>query len=99
MVSLKFWQNAFKTHTKERTGILKAERLRDALEDVGELGLVGIFGSSFLLFLYHFLNLFFLWIYKSGMFIMDMLMSFLHHIFFPSIYSLVLDYKIYIVLY
>lgn len=35
MVSLKFWQNAFKTHTKERTGILKAERLRDALEDVG----------------------------------------------------------------
>lgn len=37
MVSLKFWQNAFKTHTKERTGILKAERLRDALEDVGEL--------------------------------------------------------------
>lgn len=36
MVSLKFWQNAFKTHTKERTGILKAERLRDALEDVGQ---------------------------------------------------------------
>ncbi|KAG7164597.1 Calpain-C-like, partial [Homarus americanus] len=35
MVSLKFWQNSFKTHTKERTGILKAERLRDALEDVG----------------------------------------------------------------
>lgn len=35
MVSLKFWQNAFKSHTKERTGILKAERLRDALEDVG----------------------------------------------------------------
>ncbi|KAL7632514.1 UNVERIFIED_CONTAM: hypothetical protein RMT77_017177 [Armadillidium vulgare] len=35
MVSLKFWQSAFKSHTKERTGILKAERLRDALEDVG----------------------------------------------------------------
>ncbi|XP_076040187.1 calpain C isoform X2 [Oratosquilla oratoria] len=35
MVSLKFWQNAFKSHTKERTGILKAERLRDALLDVG----------------------------------------------------------------
>ncbi|CAL4082230.1 unnamed protein product [Meganyctiphanes norvegica] len=35
MVSLKFWQNSFKSHTKERTGILKAERLRDALEDVG----------------------------------------------------------------
>ncbi|MCL4135972.1 UNVERIFIED_CONTAM: hypothetical protein GTU68_066235, partial [Idotea baltica] len=36
MVSLKFWQSAFKSHTKERTGILKAERLRDALEDVGK---------------------------------------------------------------
>lgn len=42
MVSLKFWQNAFKTHTKERTGILKAERLRDALEDVGELVVVSV---------------------------------------------------------
>lgn len=33
--SIKFWQNAFKTHTKEKTGILKAERLREALVDVG----------------------------------------------------------------
>ena len=40
MVSLKFWQNAFKSHTKERTGILKAERLRDALEDVGKFNFV-----------------------------------------------------------
>ncbi|GLV45685.1 Calpain C [Carabus blaptoides fortunei] len=35
MCSLKYWQTAFKTHTKEKTGILKAERLRDALLDVG----------------------------------------------------------------
>ncbi|KAG8038253.1 hypothetical protein G9C98_006580, partial [Cotesia typhae] len=28
MCSLKYWQAAFKNHTKERTGILKAERLR-----------------------------------------------------------------------
>ncbi|XP_060535466.1 calpain-C [Cylas formicarius] len=35
MCSLKFWQMAFKNHTKERTGILKAERLRDALLEVG----------------------------------------------------------------
>ena len=33
--SIKFWQSAFKTHTKEKTGILKAERLREALLDVG----------------------------------------------------------------
>ena len=33
--SIKFWQGAFKTHTKEKTGILKAERLREALLDVG----------------------------------------------------------------
>nr|CAI5825804.1 unnamed protein product [Callosobruchus analis] len=35
MCSLKFWQTAFKNHTKEKTGILKAERLRDALLEVG----------------------------------------------------------------
>jgi len=35
MFSLKSWQNVFKTHTKEKNGILKAERLRDALCDVG----------------------------------------------------------------
>lgn len=35
MCSLKFWQTAFKNHTKEKTGILKAERFRDALQEVG----------------------------------------------------------------
>ncbi|KAL1117337.1 hypothetical protein AAG570_004663, partial [Ranatra chinensis] len=35
MCSLKMWQAAFKNHTKEKTGILKAERLRDALHEVG----------------------------------------------------------------
>ncbi|XP_073975744.1 calpain C isoform X2 [Rhodnius prolixus] len=35
MCSLKSWQTAFKNHTKEKTGILKAERLRDALHEVG----------------------------------------------------------------
>ncbi|XP_076272329.1 calpain C isoform X2 [Rhynchophorus ferrugineus] len=35
MCSLKFWQTAFKNHTKEKTGILKAERFRDALLEVG----------------------------------------------------------------
>ncbi|CAH1170202.1 unnamed protein product [Phaedon cochleariae] len=35
MCSLKFWQTAFKNHTKEKTGILKAERLRDSLLEVG----------------------------------------------------------------
>ncbi|CAG7681524.1 unnamed protein product [Allacma fusca] len=35
MFSLKSWQTAFKNHTKEKTGILKAERLRDALSEVG----------------------------------------------------------------
>jgi calpain-9 len=33
--TIKFWQGAFKTHTKEKTGILKAERLREALFEVG----------------------------------------------------------------
>lgn len=40
MCSLKYWQAAFKNHTKEKTGILKAERLRDALLEVGELMLI-----------------------------------------------------------
>lgn len=35
MASLKQWQTAFKSHTKEKTGILRAERFRDALYDVG----------------------------------------------------------------
>ncbi|KAG8336665.1 hypothetical protein J6590_041034 [Homalodisca vitripennis] len=35
MCSLKYWQTAFKNHTKEKTGILKAERLKDALLEVG----------------------------------------------------------------
>lgn len=35
MASLKQWQGAFKSHTKEKTGILRAERLREALYDVG----------------------------------------------------------------
>lgn len=35
MASLKQWQTAFKSHTKEKTGILRAERFRDALLDVG----------------------------------------------------------------
>ncbi|KAF2879870.1 hypothetical protein ILUMI_26300 [Ignelater luminosus] len=35
MCSLKHWQTAFKNHTKEKTGILKAERLRDAILEVG----------------------------------------------------------------
>lgn len=33
--SIKFWQSVFKSHTKEKTGILKCERLRDALQEVG----------------------------------------------------------------
>lgn len=35
MCSLKYWQTSFKNHTREKTGILKAERLRDALLEVG----------------------------------------------------------------
>lgn len=35
MVNLKGWQGVFKIHTKEKSGILRAERLRDALYDVG----------------------------------------------------------------
>ncbi|TMW49507.1 hypothetical protein DOY81_005397 [Sarcophaga bullata] len=35
MVNLKAWQGVFKMYTKEKVGILKAERLRDALYDVG----------------------------------------------------------------
>merc|ERR1711860_246979 len=33
--SLKHWQSVFKNHSKETTGVLKAERLRDALFEVG----------------------------------------------------------------
>lgn len=35
IVSLKLWQSVFRTHTKEKTGVLRAERLRDALLEVG----------------------------------------------------------------
>lgn len=35
MCSLKHWQTAFKNHTKEKTGVLKAERLRDAILELG----------------------------------------------------------------
>ncbi|KAL0280267.1 UNVERIFIED_CONTAM: hypothetical protein PYX00_001610 [Menopon gallinae] len=35
MCSLKYWQTAFKNHSKEKTGILRAERLKDALLEVG----------------------------------------------------------------
>ncbi|KAK6627295.1 hypothetical protein RUM44_009772 [Polyplax serrata] len=35
MCSLKYWQTAFKNHSKEKAGILKAERLKDALLEVG----------------------------------------------------------------
>jgi hypothetical protein len=35
MWSLKSWQGAFKNQTKEKTGVLKAERLREALQEVG----------------------------------------------------------------
>lgn len=36
MCSLKYWQGAFKNHSKEKAGILKAEILRDALYEVGK---------------------------------------------------------------
>lgn len=35
MCSLKGWHGVFKNHTKEKSGILKADRLRDALAEVG----------------------------------------------------------------
>ncbi|CAG0922996.1 unnamed protein product [Notodromas monacha] len=35
LVSLKSWQGAFRAHTKEKMGILRAERLKDALQHVG----------------------------------------------------------------
>lgn len=35
MVNLKTWWGVFKMHTKEKSGILRAERFRDALYDVG----------------------------------------------------------------
>ncbi|XP_017097518.1 calpain-C isoform X1 [Drosophila bipectinata] len=35
MVNLKSWQGVFKMYTKEKAGILRGERLRDALCDIG----------------------------------------------------------------
>lgn len=35
MVNLKSWQGVFKIYTKEKTGVLRAEKLRDALYDIG----------------------------------------------------------------
>ena len=35
IVSLKLWQGVFRTHTKEKTGVLRAEKLWDALLEVG----------------------------------------------------------------
>lgn len=35
MVNLKSWQGVFKIHTKEKPGILRAERMKDALFDIG----------------------------------------------------------------
>ena len=34
IVSLKMWQTVFRNHAKEKTGVLRAERLRDALLEV-----------------------------------------------------------------
>lgn len=35
MCSLKHWQTIFKMHTREKMGVLRAEKLRDALKDIG----------------------------------------------------------------
>ena len=35
MCSLKLWHGVFKNHSKEKSGILIADRLRDALGEVG----------------------------------------------------------------
>ncbi|KAH9642378.1 hypothetical protein HF086_004910 [Spodoptera exigua] len=35
MCSLKHWQFVFRTHAREKMGVLRAERFRDALRDVG----------------------------------------------------------------
>ncbi|XP_053624298.1 calpain-C isoform X2 [Plodia interpunctella] len=35
MCSLKYWQMIFKNHAREKMGVLRAERLRDALREVG----------------------------------------------------------------
>lgn len=48
MCSLKYWQAAFKNHTKEKTGILKAERLRDALLEVGTFHTVAFYIKNML---------------------------------------------------
>ena len=42
IVSLKMWQTVFRNHAKEKTGVLRAERLRDALLEV----IILYFGSS-----------------------------------------------------
>lgn len=33
--SLKWWQNVFKAYTKGTVGVLRADRLKEALEDIG----------------------------------------------------------------
>lgn len=35
MCSLKHWQGVFRSHAREKMGVLRAERLRDALKDIG----------------------------------------------------------------
>jgi len=35
IVSLKMWQSVFRSHTLEKTGVLRSERLRDALFEIG----------------------------------------------------------------
>ncbi|XP_048488700.1 calpain-C [Plutella xylostella] len=35
MCSLKYWQDVFRAHAREKMGVLRAERLRDTLRDVG----------------------------------------------------------------
>lgn len=35
MCSLRNWQNTFKNHTKGTTGILRTEKLFDALNEIG----------------------------------------------------------------
>lgn len=37
MCSLRFWQAIFKNHTKGTSGILRADKLKEALHDVGML--------------------------------------------------------------
>jgi len=35
IVSLKMWQSVFRAHTREKTGVLRSERLREALLEIG----------------------------------------------------------------